>query len=330
MRTLPIPPRPGEKVSATLIREIIRAIGERTPIAGHGVKVSIGPNGSVISSDAVAKAVAATSALRPFAVRYVEQGDGIPYTGWEIYLPLGCVTVNSTCTPLNPKATRTVEDDEGNQTTTELGGWYRMKSPSLAGASYPVLRRVNVHVKCNAAHYGVDEIDNWPRSYFWASIDEATYMHAGDTINANVGSIRFTSADEREITQTVDTPIVTTAATNRRFELVHAFEVDGNNLTLTLRKLCVRNPSFAAAGRTFSMEDLTEIDADKEYVYLKLDTQNGVAELKTYSDEDGETAEDQILEETGDFDIFVRLYEMEDGMVVNDDRDNLNNVQVYK
>jgi len=51
MRTLPPEPSPGDKVSASLIRDIIRALRERTIIQGHGVKASFGPNGTVISAN---------------------------------------------------------------------------------------------------------------------------------------------------------------------------------------------------------------------------------------------------------------------------------------
>jgi len=61
MRTLPPDPRPGEKVSATLVREIIRAIRERTILPSPGVRTSVGPNGTRLSID-TAKSVAAAAA----------------------------------------------------------------------------------------------------------------------------------------------------------------------------------------------------------------------------------------------------------------------------
>jgi len=50
MMNLNIPyPNPGDKVSAELIREIIRAIRSLIPIPGHNMKISKGPNGTTYS-----------------------------------------------------------------------------------------------------------------------------------------------------------------------------------------------------------------------------------------------------------------------------------------
>ena len=49
MKALPTPPSPGKPVSATLIREIIDAIRERTVIGGRGTRLSYGPNGTTIN-----------------------------------------------------------------------------------------------------------------------------------------------------------------------------------------------------------------------------------------------------------------------------------------
>jgi len=45
-------PNPGDRISANLIREIVRAIRALTPIPGHGMKTSTGPNGTVYSASA--------------------------------------------------------------------------------------------------------------------------------------------------------------------------------------------------------------------------------------------------------------------------------------
>jgi len=45
MRSLPPEPRPGEKVSASLIRDIIREMKARTPLESQDMKLLSGPNG---------------------------------------------------------------------------------------------------------------------------------------------------------------------------------------------------------------------------------------------------------------------------------------------
>ena len=49
MRILPPAPSPGDRVSATLLRELIRYIRASTPIAGTGLKSRVSPNGTTLS-----------------------------------------------------------------------------------------------------------------------------------------------------------------------------------------------------------------------------------------------------------------------------------------
>ena len=49
MRILPPAPSPGDRVSATLLRELIRYIRASTPIAGPGLGSRASPNGTILS-----------------------------------------------------------------------------------------------------------------------------------------------------------------------------------------------------------------------------------------------------------------------------------------
>ena len=49
MRILPPAPSPGDRVSATLLRELTRYIRASTPIAGPGLKSRVSPNGTILS-----------------------------------------------------------------------------------------------------------------------------------------------------------------------------------------------------------------------------------------------------------------------------------------
>lgn len=59
MRILPPAPSPGDRVSATLLRELIRYIRASTPIAGPGLKSRVSPNGTILSVAAKASKTAA-------------------------------------------------------------------------------------------------------------------------------------------------------------------------------------------------------------------------------------------------------------------------------
>lgn len=65
---MPIPePNIKDKLSANMVREILRAIRSLTPIAGHGMRISRGPNGTVYNAKAVK---AKKDAAKPDLGRY--------------------------------------------------------------------------------------------------------------------------------------------------------------------------------------------------------------------------------------------------------------------
>lgn len=49
MRTCPAEPSAGDRISASWMRELVRYIRSITPLAGPGVKLSTGPNGTILS-----------------------------------------------------------------------------------------------------------------------------------------------------------------------------------------------------------------------------------------------------------------------------------------
>lgn len=61
MRILPPAPSPGDRVSATLLRELIRYTRASTPIAGPGLKSRVTPNGTILSVAAKASKTAAAA-----------------------------------------------------------------------------------------------------------------------------------------------------------------------------------------------------------------------------------------------------------------------------
>lgn len=55
MIMLPPPPGPGDRISVTFIRDVLRYIRSITPIQGPGVRLSSTPNGTVFTADAQAR-----------------------------------------------------------------------------------------------------------------------------------------------------------------------------------------------------------------------------------------------------------------------------------
>lgn len=75
--TCPIEPHAGDRVSANLIREIIRYLRAITPLQGRGVRLTYGPNGTRIEADAgTSSRQGGGSTKGCFYIKKVSGGDG--------------------------------------------------------------------------------------------------------------------------------------------------------------------------------------------------------------------------------------------------------------
>lgn len=127
MRTLPPEPSIGDKIKADLIRDLIRAIRERTLIKGPNYALASGPNGTVIKFDPPKPQESENNPL-PFEVRWdssLSSGSG----SWKIYLP----DVESLCLVKEDYEEITgvtaIQDADGNDTD-----WYTIDDISSSGS----------------------------------------------------------------------------------------------------------------------------------------------------------------------------------------------------
>lgn len=127
MKTLPPEPSPGDKIKAELIRELIRAIRERTIIKGPNYALASGPNGTVVKFDMPRPTESENNPL-PFEVRWdssLDSGSG----SWKIYLP----DVESLCLVKEDYEEITgvtaIKDADGNDTD-----WYTIDDISSIGS----------------------------------------------------------------------------------------------------------------------------------------------------------------------------------------------------
>lgn len=127
MRTLPPEPSPGDKIKAELIRDLIRAIRERTIIKGPNYALASGPNGTVVKFDMARPPESENNPL-PFEVRWdssLSSGSG----SWKIYLP----DVQSLCLVTEDYQEITgvtaIQDADGNDTA-----WYTIDDISSSGS----------------------------------------------------------------------------------------------------------------------------------------------------------------------------------------------------
>ena len=86
MRRLPPEPQVGDRITAELVRELIRCIRERQLLKGPNYTLQTGPNGTIIKINPLPKTVRPTDKPLPFEVRWdatLNEGEG----GYKIYLP---------------------------------------------------------------------------------------------------------------------------------------------------------------------------------------------------------------------------------------------------
>lgn len=95
MSSLPAEPSFKDKISASWMRDLLRYVRSLTPVAGPGMKVSRGPNGTVFSSAKPAiKTAVAAAPLHPWKVFAVGKSEDVDHF-FEIYVPDGSIVVGA-------------------------------------------------------------------------------------------------------------------------------------------------------------------------------------------------------------------------------------------
>ena len=314
--------------SRGLVRDGFGGIGfEPLPENRRGIKAGIG--------------------VLPFTLRHVEQDSdaGIPYTGWEIYMPTGCVSIGSTCLPMNPPAYRVKDGDDVNEP-----GWFRLPAPDKDPSDGDIWYCV-AHAKTCSAISEVDEIESWPKGYVWAEIhdknredveaDEDT-SDIGDMFSSVVDEVSWSEDEDGNVVNaclnTIKGPIHVRADGEKTepFRLEWVFEVDEDELKIELKNLYLRNLAFSAAGASFVSYEMHEIEKTTEDVYLKIDTATRPyqAEVKEYKNltVNGETLTipEQIQQEATPTDLMLLLYRFDGkGRVKGNMLSTLQNIQMY-
>ena len=135
----------GNSLSAMWFQKLLTAVRRYRPIAGRNITVSETPNGCVINGTPGGSAFGGGSqtTLKPFALRWMDhgKGEGDKSDGgngvaegeaaggeWQIYLPMGCVSVNGdAATPANETG------HDGNDELTYQ--WHTIQEPVDSDAS---------------------------------------------------------------------------------------------------------------------------------------------------------------------------------------------------
>lgn len=339
----------GTPLRASWAADVTDAVNALAPMSAPGLLARQGMGGTGFARVPENRRGQALTGVSLFAIRKVVQGNDaptVPYTGWEIYMPNGCVSVGATCQALNPRAYRTVDGE-----TVYEEGWYRLACPADEpdrATSWPVV----VHAKCCAALEGVDTFSEWPKRYVWAEMQndpgemtqsehENAVFDVGDTFSATVGTVIWTFDDSLNASwaysQGVRAAItVRETVATAPMALLFAFSVYEDDVELSLERIFVRNQTFSAAGATFIAADLFEVNVAHEAVYLVVNTATTpyTATLQSFASvTSGNTtltvpAQVQANRQPGQ--IWVQLYGLKNGHVTLDNLSALNNLQIYQ
>lgn len=387
-------PSKGGRVSINWADALTRAVNARRLIAGVGIRLTKKPDGIVIESTARGgKARREALQEKPFTCRYVTVEQTGTYTGWEIYLPPGCVNIESTYTTLNPKAKRKRGEGSNAKEVDIDDYWFRLgladedtEYLAVPKSSEDDVKKdrfyVRIHCKGFGALSGTDGFEDMPKRYFWAEAESVNKDNGpdkkdmvadiGDTFSCIVNEITIAEdkdekkkeggdQEQKYIRSVRNFPYYTAINISNNqpsgnMNLIYSFKVEANanKVGISTDGIYLTNKVFNAAGVSFVGnridELLTNVEGEKS-VYLKIDTLKAppvgtilVNGAVTTSGNgagggNGEQAggvnapinEDEFIRTNKTFtDVMVLLYKLKDGRITADNRNALNNLQVYQ
>lgn len=91
MNLPPTEPQAHDRLSATWLRDLVRFVRSIRPIAGSGVRMSVGPNGTVISATAVGTSAGARPDLGCYRIESDEREGSTVHKFGNPYVTLGDV-----------------------------------------------------------------------------------------------------------------------------------------------------------------------------------------------------------------------------------------------
>lgn len=318
---LPEMPAHGSAVSANWGRKVVDCLRRLQPIAGKGVTLKRLANGTVYDCTATGSLSAeTTSEPQPFDVRWMPYDADGEDGEWQIYLPLGCVSVQS-------RGMRTllpgicVNNAAKNADGEELPEWYHIDDPKTGdgvttGNGNFVVSPVYALVK------------PWPR--FMVSSDVDAY----DTVQeaALVGSMltgkangEAAGAKTRIGRRTRDTllQVSSNVSYDQGFDLVYKFASNSLYNARSKPSVIVTN-LMINLGRTVVASD-TECDVT-DWTEVWLTIKHDVTEVKDMEISITNKASDSS--EKGATSSLL-LYRMEDNIVTFDGRGNMNKIRFY-
>ena len=350
MTRIPRDPTPGEGLSVTWARQLLKYLRESRLVAGAGIRMSCGPHGTVIDSTATAAKAGAAAAAQyhPFAVRY-HTTDNDSDGQWEVRIPYGSVSVGSRCDPINKAAS-----SKGGHENED--GWYALyinESEGAAGtrqegsgqqAVTVSYRRwaITAHCKTSAKVTGVDGLDAAARRLVYFSADKIREGSEtisdenlaknvwGDEFSASVGTVwveERQGVKSRRFEWNGQMAISVAGRERMNFDLVWYLSLDENGQMQVDNVYCIRQ-NLSVAGMEVVGDTMTDVSAAKggdSTIYAVIRTNAGMTQNAV-----DVVVDPQNMQED-DYTTWLHLYDLsETGMIADCRASSLANIQVYR
>lgn len=307
----------GNRLSAMWFQKLLDAMRRYRPVAGRNITITETPNGCIINgTPGGGQAVAARTQLAPFAVRWMEhpaaEEGGETGGEWQIYLPLGCLSVNAAVSvPDNDQAV----DAEGKP----IRDWYRIEDPQDGDADISDIGGK----QCKSWVVSVIA-QPWPRFKATTMLDDTDYGEGMKKLSvATIGIAETDDGEsgvrtERRVSQMLSSSQVLTRDVSSRFSLVYRTAGDINAKVAKFSPFVV-NQRMTFGRQEASISQDTEIPDGAESVFLHIShgTENFTIEVVTSKGDDD-------LDNT-----FLTLYDLDKGVAKADYRSVLDDLPFY-
>lgn len=158
MRILPPEPQVGDRVTADLIRELIRCIRERQLLKGPNYTISTGPNGTYLKFDLPKRQNFPREPL-PFEVRWNDEANNNA-GAWIVYVPDDCVLMYAG-NYLVPEGTAALENLDGWKIVSDAnkqstGIYVNITAGDVSTATISATASGDISIRLAAVSYNTD------------------------------------------------------------------------------------------------------------------------------------------------------------------------------
>ena len=158
MRTLPPEPQVGDRVTADLIRELIRCIRERQLLKGPNYTISTGPNGTYLKIDLPKRQSFPREPL-PFEVRWNDEANSNA-GAWIVYVPNDFVLMYAG-NYLVPEGTAALENLDGWKIVSDAnkqstGIFVNITADDVSTATISATASGDISIRLAAVSYNTD------------------------------------------------------------------------------------------------------------------------------------------------------------------------------